>query len=293
MIKPMLAKSGPVPTGSDWRMERKYDGWRLVWEHDRFYTRTGKPMDSLPYIDNLLGRFDGILDGEIVDLNAPMGAEWNRTQTLCSRDRMHDPYTDGPPLVYVVFDVLEDFGGVNVRDKSWTYRRNTLEKILTEIPQYLDHHNGGEQCITVSPVMPASNEGYEALVEQGAEGVVVKHVDALYEEGKRSKKWIKVKPKQTVEAVVTGTYEPTEGSKYDGIAVGGMTFRVTYSDGDTFDGRCAGMDDALRSELYCEPEYFIGHVIEVEHGGISEDGTLRFPRFKRFRDDKINPVEDK
>ncbi len=102
--------------------------------------------------------------------------------------------------------------------------------------------------------------------------------------GDRGGAWLKLKPDHEVEAVCTGTYEPTAGSKYDGLAVGGITFTVRHADGREYNGRCAGMNDKLRMELFDEPERFVGRVVEITHKGITADGALRHPQLRRFRD---------
>jgi len=277
IIKPMLAKSGKFPTDtSKWVMERKLDGWRLIAVRDEdgvtCYTRTGKVMGSLPYINEALMVLPvgTILDGEILDLAANDGEEWNRTQKLCSRDRAHVPTPDDPALTYVGVDILENEGR-NMRQCSQSHRTTTVGEVLQAL---------GNTHIEQINQTPVSENLYQILVEQGAEGVVLKKVDGTYLDAKRSPDWLKIKPILECDATVTGTYPASAGSKYEGSHVGGITFKLENG----VEGRASGMNDEDRKNLFTKPGDYIGLVVELHYGGVGDDGALRFPRFKRFRD---------
>jgi ATP-dependent DNA ligase len=290
-ITPMLASTiDIVPTGPDWVLERKLDGWRCVATSDGdgvlLHTRERKPITSVPYIQTALAFLPpgSKLDGEILDLHGD--TEWNRTQQILSRHAEHIPGDDSPVLTYVIFDVLQ-LGDKDLTDLPLSTRRTVLEDVIEP------HLNA--TCLKLIEQHDSTPEAMDKLVREGAEGAVVKHRNGTYRVGKRAKDWCKLKPKQTIDAVITGTFPAIEGSKYDGNAVGGMTFQVTYEDGTIVDGQCAGMRDEVRRDLYVNPQDYIGRMIEVQHGGISttDSRALRFPRFKRFRypEDKGSPIE--
>ena len=48
----------------------------------------------------------------------------------------------------------------------------------------------------------------------------------------------------------------------------------------------SGFSDALRDQIWEDPENFIGRVIEVRYQEETPDGSLRFPTFVCFRNDK-------
>lgn len=294
--EPMLATKGTaLPTGGQWLMEPKYDGWRAILsittDSVRIYTRTGNEITQVPYIADPFGErlpAGTILDGEIVDLSSG-GPQWNRTQTILSTTRggyRHTPSDTDPPLSYVVFDVLQ-IDGEDVCRQPLLVRKRRLVELLEGAEAWLG-------CdIRHSPVHPPTDEGLEALLALGFEGVVVKDTGSTYRCGGRGRGWVKIKPQDEVEARVIGTYPPEPGSKYapldkDGKpqawAVGGICFRVEHADGTSYDGRAAGMDDQLRRELHAEPEKFIGLTVELAHWGIQpQTGALRHPNFRRFR----------
>jgi ATP-dependent DNA ligase len=286
-----------VPTGSQWLMEPKYDGWRVITstiDGVRLETRTGNEITQVPYIaDALAERLpkDTIIDGEVVALRA--GRQWNRTQEILSTTRggyQHKPTEDDPPLTYVVFDVLQ-IDGEDIRQLTLVERKARLIELLPGL--------GADDVLMHSPVQPASEEGLDELVAEGFEGVVVKDVYSVYVCGGRRHGWHKIKPEEEIEAICTGTYPAEPGSKYAPVvdgepqpwAVGGICFRVEHPDGRVYEGRAAGMDDKLRSELHQHPERFVGLVVELRHWGVQDSGALRHPNYRRFRSpaDKAAP----
>jgi bifunctional non-homologous end joining protein LigD len=253
------------------------------------WTRTGNHVTQVPYIrDAVADRFPAgtILDGEIVDLRSGQ-EQWNRTQSILSktvRGYQHDPTSEDPPLTYVLFDIL-CLGGRDLRALPLVQRRELLESHCAGIERATDGH------LLLIPVQPPSEEGLDALVAYGFEGVVVKRTTSPYVCGARNGAWGKIKPHAEVEALCTGVYEPEPGSHYAPLikgtprpwAVGGICFRVTHADGRVYDGRAAGMNDALRRRLHEKPEDFIGLVVDLAHWGIGHGGALRHPNVKRFR----------
>jgi ATP-dependent DNA ligase len=291
------AKLHDVPTGPQWLMEPKYDGWRVIAstiDGVRLETRTGNEITQVPYTANALAERlpkNTIVDGEMVALHH--GRQWNRTQEILSTTRggyQHKPTADDPPLTYVVFDVLQ-IDGEDIRQLTLVERKARLIELLPNL--------GTDDVLMHSPVQPASEEGLDKLVAEGFEGVVVKDVYSVYVCGGRRHGWHKIKPEDEIEAICTGTYPAEPGSKYapetDGKpqpwAVGGICFRVEHPDGRVYEGRAAGMDDQLRSELHHHPERFVGLVVELRHWGVQESGALRHPNYRRFRSpaDKAAP----
>jgi len=290
-LTPMkCAKVDVVPEGENLVLERKQDGWRCVagvseqgvWAE----TNTGTRITQVPYINEALAAFvppHTVLDGELVD-HANGEKQWNRTAKILQTTRggyVHVPTEDDPPLTYVVFDIVVA-AGHELYDEPLSVRRQALELIMAK----------AEAPIVLSAQLPATAEGLEQALREGYEGVVVKRLDSVYVQGAKNRGWYKCKPFSEVDALCTGTYPPTAGSKYEGRAVGGITFRVEHDDGRVYEGRSAGMDDDLREALYQDPTPYIGLMVELGHLGIGDEGALRSPEFRRFRDpaDKAAPT---
>jgi ATP-dependent DNA ligase len=294
------AKGHDVPTGPQWLMEPKYDGWRVIAstiDGVRLETRTGNEITQVPYIAAALAERlpkDTIIDGEMVALRHDR--EWNRTQEILSTTRggyQHRPTADDPPLTYVVFDALQ-IAGEDIRKLPLVERKSRLVELM---PALFAPHD----VILHSPAYPASEEGLDGLLAEGFEGVVAKDAYSVYVCGGRRHGWVKIKPEEEIEAVCTGTYPAEPGSKYAPIeagkpkpwAVGGICFRVEHPDGRSYEGRAAGMNDQLRRELHEHPERFVGLVVELRHWGVQESGALRHPNYRRFRSPADKPAPSK
>lgn len=291
-MKPMLAAPiAAVPDGSGFVMEPKLDGWRCMVsvEGGEVYltARSGELIEQLPYIEEAaLAEFqDGtLLDGELVGPGLGL-AGWGAVQTAVRTSGVHAPRRAADRLRFVAFDVVMA-AGVDLRSKPTTARRTELEQLFVGVP--------GGGVLRLIEQVPASQAQHDAWVAEGHEGSIVKRASARYRPGSRSGGWYKVKHEAEDEATCTGFYAPTRGSKYDGVAVGGITFRTPWG----YEGRCAGMDDAERMAMLAAmrgdgPDHWTGRVVEIKHNGRTKDGALRHPNYLRVRDarDKSTPSE--
>lgn len=91
--------------------------------------------------------------------------------------------------------------------------------------------------------------------------------------------WWKLKPEQTVDAIITGF---REGQGRHSGKVGSIVVSVLDGENLVEIANVSGMDDETR---YALSDKDLNRVIEVRHDGIDKT-RLRFPRFIRFRDDK-------
>ena len=48
----------------------------------------------------------------------------------------------------------------------------------------------------------------------------------------------------------------------------------------------SGFSDELREQIWADQDAFLGRMIEVRYQEITPDGSLRFPTFKCFRNDR-------
>ena len=132
---------------------------------------------------------------------------------------------------------------------------------------------------------------YEKLVTEGAEGVMIKHPDSVYED-KRSNYLLKYKPNFDAEAIIMD-YSKGKG-KYSGM-LGGFVCKPLINH-DTFHSidnneqhefTISGMDDEIRENY--KISHPIGTIISYEHSGLTDSGKPRFARYIRKRDDDSIP----
>jgi DNA ligase-1 len=125
---------------------------------------------------------------------------------------------------------------------------------------------------------------YATALNAGFEGLVLKTPDHIYQPGKRSSDWLKLKPTLSKDLPIIGFFEG-EGrltgtlGGVDVIHISEFGDRVTVKVG-------SGFTDALRDEIWNNQSRYLGKTIEVKYQEETEDGSLRHPRFKSFRPDK-------
>lgn len=127
------------------------------------------------------------------------------------------------------------------------------------------------------------------------EGLIVKISASPYEK-KKSVNWLKVKAKETEDLRVVDAFPGDQHTKYENCLGGlivsreGVLVRVgggfTDAERETI-WKLYQLDQQATSE-----KQLIGRLIEVEFHEVTPDGSLRHPRFIRFRDDKDGEVTD-
>jgi bifunctional non-homologous end joining protein LigD len=276
----------------DWIFEVKWDGYRAVAEirdgSISLYSRNGISFDKkyFPVAESLRKfGFDAVLDGEIVVVDDQGRPDFQALQHYQDSGSGH--------LLYYVFDLLY-FRGHDLTGLPLLRRKELLKKILPSAPKirYSDH---------------VRKEGvlfFAAAKEKGLEGVVAKNSQSVYETGRRSRQWLKVKTRLTQEGVIAGFTEPGGSRKYFGALVLG----VFEGDELIYIGHLGGgftanhlrdirekLDPLIQEECpftlkpetntpvtWVKPEL----VCEVALSGWTGDGVMRQPVFLRLREDK-------
>lgn len=257
-------------------VQPKYDGFRAVYMKGQFYTRSGiiYPNVNLnKHFKCLEGINDYVLDGELYIHGSPFQ---DLSKTL-NADEAKIP-TD---LKYHVYDCIPINDWENQKcNISYTDRLKDLRSIVNEsIADYKKVIDAPTDKVSSAAEVV---EIYKKYLKSGYEGCMLKAVEGKYQWKRvtlKSQEMIKVKPFETLDLKVTGIFDG-EG-KYEGKAGGilvdynGVTVRVG-----------SGFDDALRDALSKNPTSYIGKTVEIKYFEETEDKSLRFPIFIRWRDDK-------
>lgn len=179
--KPMLAHAYEGNSKFPVLTQPKLDGMRCIARVDGLWSRTGKPITSVPHIyEALKPAFaadpDLVLDGELYnhDLKDDFG-------TLMSLLRKASPAPGAEKIAqYHVYDVVVSEEGVE-------YRQNTLGHLAATLPD----------CIKLVETRVAVNTQeldvlYSGWLEDGYEGQMIRAMGSAYE-NKRSKNLLKRK----------------------------------------------------------------------------------------------------
>lgn len=265
--------------------EPKMDGWRLLVhvadDGVHLYTRAGNSKDgSLPNIEAEIGEqlpAGTWLDGEAVAMTIEDGKvkeDWGTVQSVLGSGTAKAA-AQSEKITYVVFDLISH-GGYDARSLPYAKRRSLLESLFAK--------TSFSSRIQIAAQVQVSDNSVDALLAQGFEGMVIKDREARYASGQRGKGWIKIKPSDNLDVVVTGFKAGQNG--FTGM-VGAVEFGAYDEQGNLVNtGRCSGMDMKVRQDMTDNPEKYIGTVIEIQHMGKMPTGGYRHPQFKKHRTDK-------
>lgn len=300
--KPMLAiLSVSHNDNPDWMYEPKYDGYRAITKitngKAEIVSRNGNSFNKhyetlLPELE----RFEDnvILDGEIVieDSNGISNFQLLQNYTTTRKG----------VLRYYVFDLLY-LNGHTINHLPFVQRRELLEAVFTHVK--LEHIQPS------SIVHEKGKELMERLTKIGYEGIIAKESNSRYFSGARCDSWLKIKTRQSLEAVICGYTAPQNSRKFFGSLILGI-----HTDSDrrgklVYIGNCgSGFSDASLEELHAQFEKLkttkspfdvtpkmTGQkgkptwvkpklVCNVEFANWTEDNHLRVPVFMGLRTDK-------
>lgn len=308
LIRPMLATPSEKLPGPDeqWGYEFKWDGVRAVAYVDggrlRLVSRNDRDITvSYPEL-RPMGEAIGVrtlaLDGEIVAFD-----EDNRPSFGALQERMHVAdaararrLSQRTPVAYLAFDVLHLDG------------RSTLAMAYEDRKGLLDSLGlAGDHWQTPPWFRGGGAEVLEAAARTGLEGVVAKRLGSIYQPGRRTGDWVKVKHLRTQEVVVIGS-SPGQGRRKGSI--GALLLAVPGADGLEYVGKVGtGFTDAMLDDLGSRLEplrrpdppvpgplpraqvtgaTWVDPVLvgEVAFGEWTRDGRLRHPRWRGLRPDK-------
>jgi bifunctional non-homologous end joining protein LigD len=296
----------------EWLFEIKWDGYRIeavVKDGTaRIYTRNGN--DGETYFPKLLTKAtwieaqEAIVDGEVVAIGEDGLPDFSLLQM--------DTGGQSTRFVYQVFDLLH-LDGRSLLNVPLESRKQLLRSVLRAADtrvRFADHVVGEGLAFL------------EAARAQGLEGVIAKHRRSVYEPGRRSRTWLKIKIRPEQELVVGG-WTPGEGaaSELGALVVGyyegdGKAKKLHFAgkvgsgfnaqtrkrirdrlkdlatDESPFDppppkdykGRWGG---ELRNVVWVRPEV----VIRAELGGWTREGIVRQAAFKGFDEGGKPPTQ--
>lgn len=307
-IEPMMAKLVDEAPPGEWSYEIKFDGFRALGcikeRSTGLLSRTRHDLTAkFPEVAEALHSISArkaVLDGEIVALDGKGRSSFQLLQA-------YELGQERPPLYYYVFDLLE-LNGKSLRGLPLEERKRKLKELLPE----------EEGLIRYSASLgDDSTKLMKMAARHGLEGLIGKRTGSVYEPGKRSGTWIKLKLQQEQEFVIGGYTDPSGARSHLGALLVGV-----YSKGRlTYAGKVGtGFNTGLLKELHARlgriarktcpfadlPEERTGRygqgitaavmkkchwikpelVAQIKFAEWTRDGRLRQPVFLGLREDK-------
>src|SRR5882724_8032456 len=212
-IEPMKAKliEEPPATG-DWIYELKFDGIRLIGvkrdEKVSLLSRnqndlSGRFPEIVEAIENLSPR-KCVIDGEVVAVDDKGRSSFQLLQA-------HEMEGRNSPIYFYAFDLLQ-LDGKSLIELPLEPRKNVLEKLCAE---------AGDPIRYSGAIGSDAKRLLEEVQRRGLEGLIGKQCNSVYEPGRRSGAWIKLKCVNEQEFVIGG-YTPPQGARkhFGAILVG-------------------------------------------------------------------------
>jgi bifunctional non-homologous end joining protein LigD len=305
---PMLAFRSQPFDSQDFLFEIKYDGTRTICyfeeKNTEFINRRGKEFSyRYPEIKEALKKAvkakEAVLDGEIVVLENGKPNFWK----LAEREHVDNKFRTEllsklMPATYIIFDILF-LNGKELTNLPLLERKRILEKTIEE----------NERIKIAEYKIGSGKELFEFAKKNGLEGIMAKKIDSIYEMGKRSKNWLKIKVENTLDVVIVG-YTTGTGERED---FGSLLVAAYHQGKLKFLGRVGTgfskeeIEEIIkklekekvstpsislenvkldlpegREAIWVKPKY----VCEVKFLEFTEDMQLRAPVFVRMREDK-------
>jgi bifunctional non-homologous end joining protein LigD len=309
-VEPMLATLVDAAHFGDedgWAFEMKWDGVRaiayLAGGRVKLLSRKGRD-DTKAYFEvaDELSRIKvetAILDGEVVVTDATGRPSFGLLQPRINLTRQADieRAAKAYPAQLMLFDILE-LNGQSLIKKSYQERREILDNLVSARP--------GSR-IQVPPIFDGDLQAARDTADQlRLEGVVAKRRNSIYQPGRRTHTWLKIKLHRAQEVVIGGW---REGQGRRGGGVGSLLMGVPSADGLHYVGRVgSGFNDRQLDDIQAKLER-IGRktspfldvpredardahwvtpslVGEVTYGELTEPGRLRHPVWRGLRHDK-------
>lgn len=128
----------------------------------------------------------------------------------------------------------------------------------------------------------AVSEMFIVARERGFEGLMVKSLWHLYEPGKRSNGWLKVKPTDDADGVIISLHE---AHSEDGTPLGRIgSITIDVDDGSTATPH--GIAHDLGRDMFNNPRKYLGQWAEFAFMERDRQGGYRHPTFRRLREAK-------
>jgi bifunctional non-homologous end joining protein LigD len=212
-IEPMKARLvKDPPAAGDWIYELKFDGIRLI------VVKTGKKVSLLSRNENeLAARFpeiveavrnlparECVIDGEVVALDEEGRSSFQLLQAREMEGRES-------PVYFYAFDLLQ-LDSKSLMSLPVEARKSTLKKLCVDAREPIRYSGniGGDAKALLAEVK-----------RRGLEGIIGKQRNSIYEQGRRSGGWIKLKCVHEQEFVIGGYTPPQGARKYFGAILVG------------------------------------------------------------------------
>ncbi|ELR73907.1 ATP-dependent DNA ligase clustered with Ku protein, LigD [Fulvivirga imtechensis AK7] len=302
-VQPMLADTAKkVPVGDEYIYELKWDGIRALIVMDegevtiwsRNHKKLNKQFPELMVAEKAFRGTSAVFDAEIVCFDTQGKPDFKTVIHRMQRtgDTEIERSSKKYPAYCYVFDCLY-LDGRALINEPLARRREWMEDSLRRDTPY-----------RISEAVQEGKELYNAAKKMQLEGIIAKDINSRYLPGKRTGSWLKVKVKQTTEALIIG-YSWGKGDREGGIGAlhlgqyegGELVYRgkvgtgfneKTLKEAFTELSELPEIERPVKEKpvteantIWIEPRLYC----ELQYSMITNNGSFREPVFLRMRPD--------
>ena len=309
-VEPMKAKLvEKPPAAGDWIYELKFDGIRLIAikDHETVSLLSRNQNDLSARFPEIVAAVENltvdecVIDGEVVALDEEGRSSFQLLQAREMEGRKS-------PVYFYAFDLVQ-LDGKSLVSLPLQARKNVLENLCASAADLRIRYSGA--------IDGDANQLLREVQRRGLEGIIGKLRNSVYEPGRRSGAWIKLKCLNEQEFVIGGFTPPQGARKHFGaILVGYYKHRDLVFAGKAGTGFTTKSLNALHKKFRAEErtdcpfvdlpskqngQWVLGitpsmmkkihwinpkFVAEIKFAEWTRDGKLRAPVFMGLRDDK-------
>jgi len=246
--------------------------------HVQFVSYAGKPLHNLLVYSWQMFDLMKAMQVRELDLGFEVNANFNDSYRWVRSSK-------GLPEDLANADV--QFNLYDVPDPEWAFyrtpyieRKHRITDIAYKalsygIPMYVLQHT---YCVDEDQV----HEAYARARDAGKEGLMIKTAQHLYQRGKRTKDWLKLKPELDFDGVITGINQAIaeDGTPHNRAG----SVNVQCEDGSV--AKPHGIPHELGTRMWNHPEEFVGQWCECTAMERDRQGGYRHPVWGRMREAK-------
>lgn len=244
-------------------LQPKLDGVRCIASKEGLFTRKGEAIIGVPHIQGGLKEFfdsNNIkLDGELYNHSI----EFNELSGTIRRDPENDDEDEAElrsKIKYFVYDII--------CDDPYRDRYEVLSMLASSFPVKVFN-----LAAVAATSRDSISEQHDAYVKAGYEGAILRRVEGVYKESKRTRDLLKVKEFEDAEYTILDVLEG-EGNH------SGLATKLEIEDNGvkvypSMTGRAEFKESVLKNK-----EEYIGGEVTVKFFGRTPDGSLRHPNVK-------------
>lgn len=179
------------------------------------------------------------------------------------------------PCKFYLFD-LPSF-----KECPFTHRNAERSRVYAQA-QHLGYHEIRVPAGVMVEDEAEVEEFFLGVRKDGLEGLMVKSLTHMYERGKRTNGWLKVKPEEDADGVIIGL---TEAISEEGEPLGRIgSVHVRVEDGSF--AKPSGIEHGLGIDMYENPNKYLAQWCEFKFMERDRQGGYRHPTWHRLREAK-------